>query len=187
MGSRELEVQIELSNQQTVTRYVSVLYDPATRLLWWNTDSTDATAARRKLGAPVLLPHDSALSLTDSKFVLFWNGWTSGGRILIRESAERYASLDKGLAHLLLVLEAKRGDIEAGKLLHEYKEVQFPDLDRDFLFARNVANRVGPTLRDVNRVGNEWHIVEDGPNGGSAVIVLNDKYEVLSVKVEPAK
>jgi len=36
-------------------------------------------------------------------------------------------------------------------------------------------------------VGNEWHIVEDGPNGGSAVIVLNDKYEVLSVKVEPAK
>jgi hypothetical protein len=65
--------------------------------------------------------------------------------------------------------------------------VQFPSLDRDFLFRKNIANPVGPTLNSVNRVGNEWHIVEDGPNGGSAVIALNDKYEVLSVKVESAK
>ncbi|HWY21204.1 MAG TPA: hypothetical protein VNX26_08290 [Candidatus Acidoferrum sp.] len=134
-----------------------------------------------------LLPHDSVICLTDSKFVLFWNGWVSTGHILIRESAERYSSLDKGLARVLLALEGWRGDIEAGKFLHEYKEVQFQGLDRDFLFARNVANRVGPRLSDVKRVGNEWHIVEDGPNGGSALIVLDDKYDFIRTTLLPFK
>ena len=130
---------------------------------------------------------NSIICLTTSKFVLFWNGWTSGGRILIRESAERYPSFEKGLQHVLLAIAGKRDDIEAGKFIHAYKEVQFSELNRDFLFARNVANRVGPTLREVRRVANEWHIVEDGPNGGSAVIVLNDQYQVLKTTILPSK
>ena len=35
--SRELEVKIKLSNGQTATRYLSMLYDPVTGLFWWNT------------------------------------------------------------------------------------------------------------------------------------------------------
>ena len=87
----------------------------------------------------------------------------------------------------MLALEAKRPEIEAGKFLHEYREVRFSDLDRDFLFARNVSNRVGPTLREVKRVGNEWHVVEDSPNGGSALIVLDDEYKVLKTTILPSK
>jgi len=163
--SRELEVKIKLSNGQTATRYLSMLYDPVNGLFWWNTDSPEATAARRKLGMPVFLPRDSIICLTDSRFVLFWNGWVSTGHILIRESDERYPSLNEGLTHVLVALEGRRGDVEAGKFLHEYKEVQFQGLDRDFLFAKNVANLIGPTLKEVRRVGNAWQITEAGPNG----------------------
>lgn len=184
--SREFEVQVELS-KGTVKRYVSVLYDPTSRLLWWNTDSTDAIAARGRLGASVLLPRDSAICLTESKFVLFWNGWSSGGRILIRESNDRFPGLDEGVAFVLSSLEAKRGDIESGRFLHEYREVQFPNLDDDFLFARNVANPVGPTLGGVKRIGNEWHITENSPNGGSALIVLDDEYKVLKTTILSSK
>jgi hypothetical protein len=54
------------------------------------------------------------------------------------------------------------GILDLGRHGDEVLQSAFADLK----FARNVANRVGPTLRDVKQVGNERHIVEDGPNGG---------------------
>lgn len=189
MQLRELEVGIELPSHETVRWFVSMLYDPGTRLFWWHTDSVDFAAARRKTGLPATLPSNSVICFTKSRFILFWNGWASGGRILIRESTEHYSSLDEGQAYVLHVLEERRGDIEAGRFLFNYKEVVFPGLDGDFLYSRGdtAGPRMGPKLRDVTRVGNDWQIVEDGPNGGSAIIILNDTYQVVSVKVEPAK
>jgi hypothetical protein len=107
--------------------------------------------------------------------------------MMILESSDHASSLFEGQEHVRQVLEEGCADIEAGKFLQEYKRVEFPSLDRDFLFMRNVANLVGPTPKSVTLVGNEWQIVEDGPNGGSAVILLNDKYEVLSAEVQPAQ
>jgi hypothetical protein len=185
--SREAEVEIKLSKEKTVTWYVSMLYDPQTRLFWWNSDSLAAASARRNLGIPALLPRDGVICLTDSKFVMFWNGWVGGGSIFIRESSEQYSSMDEGQSHVLQVLEARRPDIEAGKLLYHYKEVKFPGLNKDFLYKKYVANAIGPTLKDVAQVGDEWHVVEDGPNGGSALIVLSNKYEVLKTTILPSK
>jgi len=184
--SREIQVEIHLPKEQTVTWYVSMLYDAKTKLFWWNSDSVAVASARRNLGISALLPRDSKVCLTDSKFVLFWNGWIAGDSIFIRESSEHYSSFDEGQAHVLEVLETRRGEIEAGKFLHQYKEVKFSGLSKDFLYKKDVANAIGPELRDVTQIGDEWHIVEDGPNGGSATIALNDKYEVQSVKIEPA-
>jgi hypothetical protein len=185
LESREAEVEIKLSNEKTVTWYVSMLYDPQTRLFWWNSDSLSAASARRNLGIPALLPRDSVICLTDSKFVMFWNGWVGGASIFIRESSEKYSSMDEGQSHVLQVLEARRPDIEGGNLIHQYKEVKFPGLNRDFLYKKYVANAIGPTLKDVTEVGGEWHVVEDGPNGGSALIVLNNKYDVLKTTILP--
>ena len=183
--SREIEVEIRLT-KETVTWYVSMLYDAKTKLLWWNSDSIAAASARRNLGVPALLPRGSRVCLTDSKFVLFWNGWVAGDSVFIRESSEQFSSFDEGQAHVLEVIKARRGEIEAGQFVHQYKEVKFPGLSKDFLYKKYVANAIGPELRDVTQIGDEWRIVEDGPNGGSATIVLNDKYEVQSVKVQPA-
>jgi len=105
---------------------------------------------------------------------------------VILESSDRFSSIDEGQEKALRTIEDRRADVEGGKFLQEYKRIDLT-LSSDFRFKKNVANLVGPTLEAVSRVGSEWHIVENGPNGGSAVIVLDDKYDVLRVKVEFAK
>jgi len=103
--SREFQVNIALPNNKNEMLYVSLLYDPHTKLFWWYTDSVAAASARQKLGAPMLIPYDSALCLTDSKFVLFWNGPFSGDNIFILDSSEHYSSFDEGQAHFLRMLQ----------------------------------------------------------------------------------
>jgi hypothetical protein len=185
LESRALQARIELPSHNTAILDVLMLYDPGTKLFWWQADPVPAV--RHDLDFSKLLPPNSVICITDSKFVTFWNGWISADQILVRESAEHYSSLDEGQAHVLAALENSRGDIDSGKFIHEYKKVKFGRPDRDFLFAKNVENLVGPTLRDVRRVGNEWQIIEDGPNGGSALIVLSDQYEVVKTTILPSK
>jgi hypothetical protein len=179
--SRVLPVQIELPSQKTVPEIVLMFYDPGSKAFWWE----ERLPLEPALGT--LLPRNSVMFLSDSKFILFWNGWVSGDSVFVLESTEHYSSLNEGQAHVLQELEARRDDIQAGRFLHRYKETKPFGLDRAFLYKKNVANAIGPTLRDVKRVGDEWHIVEDGPNGGSALIVLNDQYEVVSTTMLPSK
>ena len=77
------------------------------------------------------------------------------------------------------MLGDKRGDLQAGRFLHEYKEVAFLGLGREFIDSKDEAINRGPKLKDVSRVGARWQIIEEGPNGGSATIVLNEKYQVI--------
>jgi len=180
--SRELQARIELPNQKTETLYVSMLYDPHTKLFWWNTDAVAAANARKGGGISTLLPRDSVMCLTDSKFVLFWNGEFSGGYVFVLESAEHYLTLDEGQTHVLRVLH------DQPEFIWKDQRINFPGLPRDFLFSKaDSAIRIGPKLKDVTRVGNEWHISEEGPNGGSALIVLSDKYEVIRTTLQPSK
>lgn len=185
--SSELQVRIGLPSHTTTTLDVSMIYDSGTKLFWWRLDSVGAASVRQNPDTPALLPRNSLICLTDSKFVFFWNGWVSGGYILVSDSVEHYSSLDEGKAHLLRVLEDRRGDIDSGKFFDDYRQVEFQELNRDFLCANRSAFCIGPTLRDVRRVGDEWRIIEDGPNGGSALIVLNDKYEVIKTTLTPSK
>lgn len=183
--ARKLQARIELSGQRTATRDVSMLYDPETKLFWWGTEPM--AAVRQGSDHPLFLPSNSVICLTNSAFVMFWNGWISTRQILIRESSEHYPSLDDGQAHVLRVLEDRRADIDSGRFIHEYKRIVFKDLDTDFLNGKYSAINIGPTLRDVRRVGDAWQIVEDGHYGGSALIVLNDKYEVIKTTQTPSK
>jgi len=180
--SREFQVKIELPSQKSETLHASMLYDPRTKAFWWQTDAVAAAAARRKLSMPALLPHDSVICLTDSKFVLFWNGPRSGGYVFVLESDEHYSSMDEGQAHVLRSLQ------DRPEFFYDYKRIQLRGLDKDFLFSKgDTAIKTGPKLRDVKRVGGEWQITEDGPNGGSALIVLSDQYEVVKTTILPSK
>ena len=174
---RILDVQMETANHQTVTENVLMFYDPRSKLFWW---------AHSLPLQHQPLPKNAVMFLTNSKFIMFWNGWVSTGKMVILESSDRFSSIDEGQEKALRTIEDHHVDVEGGKFLQEYKRIDLT-LNSDFRFEKNVANLVGPTLEAVSRVGSEWHIVEDGPNGGCAVIVLNDNYEVLSVKVQPAK
>jgi hypothetical protein len=183
--AREFQVRIELPSQRIATRDVSMLYDPATKLFWWGTEHL--ASVPKNSSAPVFLPSNSVICLTDSAFVMFWNGWVSTSQIFVRESSERYPSLDAGQAYVLRVLEDRRGDIDAERFIHEYKRILFNDLGRDFLDGKFSAISVGPTLSDVRRVGDDWQITEDGHYGGTALIILNDKYEVIKTTLLPTK
>lgn len=183
--SRVLQVRVELPNDTSSILDVSMLYDSQSKLFWWQADPVPAIHQPKDISQT--LPHNSVIFLTGSKFVMFWNGWGSAARILVRESSERYLSMNKGQAEVLRVLEDRRADIQAGKFLHEYKEIPFAGLDRDFIASKYAAINRGLTLRDVSRVSNKWHIVEDGPNGGTAVFVLSSNYDVLSTNIQQAK
>ena len=182
--ARAVQVEVVLPKGENTILNVSMLYDAPSKLFWWQAEP--GPAVQQPVDISQLLPQNSVFFLTASKFVMFWNGWVSADRILVRESAEHYSTFDEGQSHVLHVLEERRGDIEAGMFLQEYKEIKFEGLDRDFIFRKNVANLVGPKLREVKHVGNNWRIVEDGPNGGSAVITLSETYQVLSTDVQPA-
>ena len=175
---RTADVRIETANHGTVTENVLIVYDPRTKLFWWE----NSLPLQHQL-----LPKNAVMFLTNSKLVMFWNGWVSTGQILILESSEHASSLNEGQERILQLLEGRRADIAAGKFIHERKRVEFPSLDREFLFKKDVANLVGPTLREVDHVGNEWHIIEDGPNGGSALIVLDEQYKVLKTTILQSK
>jgi hypothetical protein len=179
--SRVLQARVELPNDTSSILDVSMLYDSDSKLFWWQADPVPSIHQPKDISQT--LPRNSLIFLTGSKFVMFWNGWGSAARILVRESCERHLSMNEGQVEVLRVLEERRGDIQAGKFLHEYKEIPFTGLDRDFIVSKYTAINRGLKLRDVSRVSNNWQIVEDGPNGGSAVIMLNNKYKVLSVNV----
>ena len=179
--SRVLQARVELPNDTSSILDVSMLYDSDSKLFWWQADPVPSIHQPKDISHT--LPRNSLIFLTGSKFVMFWNGGGSSARILVRESCERHLSMNEGQVEVLRVLEERRGDIQAGKFLHEYKEIPFTGLDRDFIVSKYTAINRGLKLRDVSRVSNNWQIVEDGPNGGSAAIMLNNKYKVLSVKV----
>jgi hypothetical protein len=175
---RVLDVRIETDKHGTVTENVLIFYDPRTKLFWWE----NSLPLQHQL-----LPKNAVMCLTSSRLVMFWNGWVSTGQILVLESSDHATSLDEGQDRVLQLLEGRRADIEAGKFIRQQKRVEFPSLDRDFLFKKGVANLVGPTLREVQRVGNEWHIIEDGPNGGSALIVFDNQYNLLKTTILPSE
>jgi hypothetical protein len=180
--SRELQTRIELASCKTETLHISMLYDPASKLFWWNSDAVAAAEVRRQLAIPSLLPRDSVMCLTNSRFVLFWNGDFSGAHIFVRESREHYLSLDEGQAHVLRALH------ERPDFVWDYRRIDFSQLPKDFVFSKTESSiRIGPKLRAVEQIDAEWHITEDGPNGGSAIIVLNGQYEVVSTTVVPSK
>lgn len=182
--SRVLQVCADLPNGSTAILDVSMLYDPGSKLFWWQADPVPARHEAKD--TPFMLPRNSVVFLMKSKFVMFWNGWGSAARILVRESSERESSLDQAQARVLYDLSERRADIQAAKFLHKYKEIAFPGLDRDFIVSKYDAVNRGLELRDLSRLGQNWQIVEDGPNGGSAVILLSDTYKVLSTNVQPA-
>jgi len=158
-----------------------MLYDPRSKLFWWQADPIPSIHQTTSISQ--MLPHNSLIFLTRSKFVMFWNGWGSAARIFIRESSEHYSSLDEGQTNVFHVLGDKRGDLQAGRFLHEYKEVAFLGLDRDFIDSKYEAVNRGLKLKDVSRVGARWQIIEEGPNGGSATIVLDEKYQVIKTSL----
>jgi hypothetical protein len=185
--SRELQIRIELPSHRTETLDVSMLYDPGTKLFWWHVGSVEAAAVRRNPDTPVLLLPNSVICLTDSKFVLFWNGQGSGSYIFVFELAEHYSSLDEGQTRLLHMFEDRRNDIDSDKFIEEYKRIFIKDMDKYFPRDTHSAINIGPMLRDVRRVGDDWQIIEDGHYGGTALIVLNDKYEVVKTTLMPSK
>jgi hypothetical protein len=74
--SRVLPVQIQLPSNKTVHVDVLMFHDPRSKAFWWDRLPLGLSPAR-------LLPQDSAMFVTDSKFIFFWNGWVSGGYIMI--------------------------------------------------------------------------------------------------------
>jgi len=70
--SRVLQVKVELSNHNAAILNVLMLYDPHSKLFWWQADPIPSIHQATSISQ--MLPHNSLIFLTRSIFVMFWNG-----------------------------------------------------------------------------------------------------------------
>lgn len=179
LQSQEAQVSVIFPTGKAGLLDVLTLWDPQSKLFWWTYQFSDPAhpgGIRERFLA------DSAVYLMKTKLVSF-----RGGIFMeVTESSERCASLGEGLAHVLAVLEEKRAKVEAGDVGGSLLINLGRSLDASFVHLRgNAAPYPQPKMRQVTRVDGQWRVVLDGPNGDSAVVLLDDKYEVISAKVLP--
>lgn len=154
-----------------------MLYDPDSQLFWWNAfelhrtqpDSYVETDARQFLNMSVYIAKD--------RMVVFSTGYA-------QESTERYPGFQAAQSHVLSVLEAMHGNIDAwrGPPFHA---LDMSGIPRDF-FHQCMHAEMGPMrLTSVAKTGELWQLTLSGVNGHSAVVSLQDNYEAVSTKLSP--
>jgi hypothetical protein len=181
-----------------------MLYDPSSRLFWWDSRLLTRTE-----------PDPSAE--TDAKQFLSYSSFhIANGRIVnfsigtAQESTERYPSFRAAQTHLLSVLERMRGNIQSWLGL-PYRELDTRGIPRDFFALCGHAEGPKIALTRVERIGGLWQLTLSGETNilyyttphstGEAVapppfalglgypvhatLSLNDNYETVSVRLSP--
>ena len=175
-SAAEAATDLQFASGRTEPGYMVVVYEPRSRLFWWRHELRNPTV---ETGPIARLKESSKFYLTDSKLVSF----VVNGRFLhIRESTERVNSLQEGLNGALASLKASLGEIESGTK-EWFTRVDLSALGREFfLRPGHAATLDTPAITAVSFSGNRWTVTLQGPNRDTAVVTLDDKYMVLSVR-----
>jgi len=87
-------------------------------------------------------------------------------------------------ASALRTLNSRLHEVDLG-FVKDYRIIGL-QLKPDFVFSKSTASpALQPQLRSVTRSVDKWQLVLDGPNGDSAIVLLNDHCEVVSVSIIP--
>jgi hypothetical protein len=108
------------------------------------------------------------------------------GRFLsIRPSTERAASLAEGMKAARAALERSAREVQAGTK-EWFTNVDVSDLGREFFLRdANAATLEPPVIKSVARAGGRWAVTLTGPNGGTAIVTLDDGYSLVEVRRQP--
>lgn len=160
---------------------VLMLRDPSTGLFWW----AYAPHMESPLGVADRLLKNSVVDFTDTKVVAF-SFHHPPASLWIRESREHCANMQEGQIYALRSLDKKQGEVDLG-FIKGYQIVDlWKPLGGDFVYPKSIASPSSvPALRTVTKTPDAWQVVLDGPNGDSALVSLNDKYELIGAKVIP--
>lgn len=178
-AAAEMAVDLQLPSGRAEAGYLVGVYEPKTRAFWWLYEMRNPSAASGPLER---LKERTPFHLVDSKLVAF----VTNGRFLgIRESTERANSLQDGMDAARASLNASLPQLEAGTK-EWYVAVDLASLGRDFfVLAGSAATLNPPAIKSVSRSGAQWTVTLEGPNRDTAVVVLDDKYSVSSIRRQP--
>lgn len=160
---------------------VLMLYSPTSRLLWWNY----SPHASSRIGIKERLLENSFVYIAEQKITKF----TLVTPILwIRDSEQKCLSLIECGKVVLNDLQKVSGPVEAN-FAEGYHTVGLGEsLSHSFLYPKWTASPFPqPRLKKVRRIDAEWEVLVDGPNGDSAIIKLNDMYELIGAQILPPK
>jgi hypothetical protein len=179
LEAREVQLSISFPSGKTGAANVLMLYEPRNRFFWWTYENGQGVSPG---GITDRFFSQSMIYVTEAKIV----GFTGGAFLEVRELAERRANMEDGQSSVLATIENSRGEIEGGEL-RGYLHVNLAkSLPSDFVHLRgNAAPLPLPKLREVSMRNGKWQVVLDGPNGDSAVVLLDDNYNVVSAKTQP--
>ena len=175
----ESAVDLQLPGGRTEAGYLVGVYEPKTRAFWWLYEMRNPSVASGPLER---MKQRMPFHLVDSTLVSF----VTNGRFLgIRESTQRADSLQDGMNTARASLNAILRDLEAGTK-EWYVAVDLSSLGREFFALRgSPATLDPPAITSVSRSGAQWTVTLDGPNRDTAVVVLDDKYSLISSRKQP--
>src|SRR5579863_4662634 len=179
LDSERFDVELPSATQLTS---VVLLRDPQTGLFWW-TYQPRQSGSVGDFGESFLR---TSITCTSHDEIVNWRSAASPPRLWILKSSEHFPSMSDGRAHALASLENAHGELKT-RWSESFREVDLARaLPPDFLLLRNSAAPARATeLRKVTNKDVHWAVLLDGPNGDSAILSLNDKYELISAKVVP--
>jgi len=156
---------------------VVMLYDPGSGLFWWHYLLVEPG----QTGEADRFVANSTFNILGPRLVCFT---FRAGSLWVGESTAHYSSLPEGQSKVMDTIRNRSGEISSGTLSVFHKV----DLGRTLPFTFYELNGnsnplIQPKLRAVSRLNGEWRLILDGPNGDSAIVQLNDKYEETGSKV----
>src|SRR5215471_14195179 len=135
--ARSEGVMIMLPNGKTGQGDVTMLYDRASTLFWWQFQSTEPDQPPSKTGKINSLLENTRFFISTDKVVAFN---FSRPVLWVRESSEHFSSLEAGRAWVMSELKSKAGEIERG-YLSQFRSVNLTEaLGRDFLSLKGSAS-----------------------------------------------
>jgi len=175
------DVQVRITAPSGAVKVVEILalYDPQTKLFSWTFQHVDQASPGQLAKT---FSSEAVLYRTSTELIAFHGGLY----LQITASSNHAANLSEGLRQVVVGLDEGRikvdTDLPNGTILLNLGK----ELSPSFVHLRNSpAVFPLPKLRGVTKSDNRWRVVLDGPNGDSAVLILNDKYEVISSEVLP--
>jgi hypothetical protein len=161
---------------------VLLLYQKESHLCWWNVSNAqnDESASGRPVIDGLL---DSSLLYVAEDEVVNVRWLPSPPRLWIVKG--RYcSSIQDARAQAVATLgdrqRLRNWSSEVSRELELWRAL--PD---DFFQLKNSASPSEPKLRELTKSGEQWQVTLVGPNGDTAVVLLNNKFELVSAKVLP--
>jgi hypothetical protein len=178
---RSLLLRVSGPSSKAREYVATILYDPRSRLLWWELFEENA-GYNPKLNAELFVKSSIVYVAPQKLVVVSSTVWSGLG---IRESDERVNSLDQAQDTVVRFLEKQQPSSYQWPIA-SFRAVEFAKaIPRDFFRQCFSAMLIPPTVKAVQRRGNQWQVKLTGPNGNSAELLLDDGYHLVSTKLLP--